>query len=89
VMTAAMRKHEKDTRARIAEYWEFIENFYLRHFAQIFFQPSNRFGVMCAINAVLAGCTELPFAVRWRLRVFFVLAWLQKRLPVTQQIEIS
>lgn len=88
-LTAAMHQHEKDTRARIAEYWEFIENFYLRHFAQIFFQPNNRFRMVCAINAVLAGCTVLPWSVRWRLRLFFFLAWVQKRFPVTKRIEVS
>jgi len=88
-MTAAMKRYEKDTRARIGQYWEFIENFYKPHFAQIFFQPYNRWHIVCAINAVLAGCTTLPFAVRWRLRLFFFLAWLNKYIPVTPRIEVS
>eukprot|EP01031_Cornospumella_fuschlensis_P050352 gene50352-61599_t len=67
-MTPAMKRYEKDTRARIGQYWEFIENFYTLHFAQIFFQPTNRFRMVCAINAVLAGCTKLSFAAWWRLQ---------------------
>ncbi len=87
-LTAGMKFYEKDNRRRIAIYWEFIENFYRLHFAQLFFQPYNRWGMVCSINAVLAGRTKLSFAVWWRLRVFFFLAWLNKFLPVAKRIEI-
>lgn len=88
-MTPAMRRYERDTRRRIGQYWEFIENFYRLHFAQIFFQPDNRIGLVCSINAVLAGCTKLPFAVWWRLRVFFLLVRLNKWIPVTPRIPVG
>ncbi len=88
-LTAGMRRYEKDNRRRIAIYWEFIENFYKLHFAQLFFQPYNRWGLVCSVNAVLAGRTDLSFAVWWRLRVFFFLAWLNKHLPVAKRIKIS
>lgn len=89
VLTPAMQRYEKDTRARIGQYWEFIENFYLKHFAQLFFQPANKAHMVCAINAVLAGRTKLSFAVRWRLRLFFFLVWLNKRMAVTERIAIE
>jgi flavin-dependent dehydrogenase len=88
-VTAGMRRYEKDTRKRIAIYWQFIENFYKVHFAQIFFQPYNRWGLVCAINAVLAGCTTISFGLWWRLRLFFFLAWLNEHLPVAKRIKIS
>lgn len=88
-ITPALRAYERATRRRIAQYWEFIENFYRRHFAQIFFQPHNKPRMVCAINAVLAGCTNLSFAAWWRLRLFFLLAWLNKFVPVTKRIEVS
>jgi FADH2-dependent halogenase len=88
-MTPGMKRYEKDNRRRISQYWEFIENFYLNHFAQIFFQPDNKIGLVCSINAVLAGCTQLPFAVWWRLRVFFFLAWLNKFFPVSPRISVG
>lgn len=88
-MTAGMKRYEKDNRRRIAQYWEFIENFYKLHFAQIFFQPHPRMKMVCSINAVLAGRTRLSFAAWWRLRVFFFLAWLNKRIPVTPRIEVN
>lgn len=88
-MTAALRAYEKTTRRRIGLYWEFIENFYRPHFAQLFFQPNNRLRMVCVINAVLAGCTDLSFSMWWRLRGFFLLAWLNKWIPVVERIRIS
>ena len=88
-MTAGMKRYEKDNRRRIAQYWEFIENFYKLPFAQIFFQPHPRLKMVCSINAVLAGCTSLSFAAWWRLRLFFFLAWLNKHIPVTPRIEVN
>ncbi len=88
-ITSGMKRYEKDNRKRIAIYWEFIENFYKLHFAQIFFQPYNRWGMVCSINAVLAGCTTLSFSLWWRLRVFFFLAWLNQHVPVAKRIEVN
>lgn len=87
-LSPEMKAYEKDNRRRIAIYWEFIENFYELHFAQLFFQPYNRYRMVCAINAVLAGRTKLSFAVWWRLRVFFFLSWLNQYVPVAKRIEI-
>jgi flavin-dependent dehydrogenase len=87
-LTAGMKRYEKYNRRRIAIYWEFIENFYKLHFTQLFFQPYNRWGLVCAVNAVLAGRTDLSFAVWWRLRLFFLLAWLNQHIPVAKRIEI-
>ncbi len=88
-MTSAMRRYEKRTWKKVGMYWEFIENFYKLHFAQLFFQPVNKYRMVCAINSVLAGSTEPPFAVRWRLRVFFFLAWLNQHVPVAKRIRIG
>jgi flavin-dependent dehydrogenase len=89
VMTVAMRRYEKSTWRNIGLYWRFIGNFYKPHFARIFFQPVNKHRLVCAINSVLAGRTELTFAIRWRLHVFFLLAWLNKHVPVVERIRIG
>ena len=87
-LTAGMKRYERDNRRRIGQFWEFIENFYQNHFAQLFFQPTNKARLMCAINSVLAGRTKLSWAVKWRLRVFFILAWLNKHFPVGERITV-
>ncbi len=88
-MTAAMKRYERQSWRNVGLYWEFIENFYQLHFAQLFFQPVNKHRMVCAINSVLAGRTKLSFPIRWRLRLFFFLAWLNRRLPVAERIEIG
>ena len=88
-MTAAMKSYEKKTWKNVGLYWEFIENFYQLNFAQIFFQPVNKCRMVCAINSVLAGRTDLTMGIRIRLRVFFFLAWLNKYVPVVERIRIG
>lgn len=88
-LTVEMKRYERDNRKRIAIYWEFIENFYKLHFTQLFFQPYNRWGLVCSVNAVLAGRTDLSFAVWWRLRVFFFLARVNRHVPLVERIRIS
>lgn len=87
-LSAGMRRYEKDQKRRIGLYWEFIGNFYQLHFTQFFFQPHNRWRLVCAVNAVLAGRTRLSFAVWWRLRLFFLLAWLNRHVPLARRIQV-
>jgi flavin-dependent dehydrogenase len=88
-LTSSMKRYERANRRRIAIYWEFIENFYKLHFTQLFFQPYNRWGLVCSVNAVLAGRTDLSFPVWWRLRLFFFLVWLNEHIPVVERIKVS
>lgn len=87
-MTRGMRAYEKRTWKNVGLYWRFIEKFYQLHFAQLFFQPVNKFGIVCAVQSVLAGRTDLSFAIRWRLNVFFLLARLNRHVPVVERIPI-
>lgn len=83
-----MRAYQKATWEKIRIYWQFIPKFYELHFTQLFFQPVNRFRMVCAINSVLAGRTDLPWSVCWRLQVFFALAWLNRFFPIAKRIEV-
>jgi FADH2-dependent halogenase len=87
--TFAMKRYEWSTRKHVGRFWQFIEKFYTKHFAQLFFQPNNRFRVVCAINCVLAGRPEMSFGTWWRLKFFFGLVWIQKRFSVAKPIEIG
>ncbi len=87
-LSSGMRRYEKDQRRRMGLYWEFIENFYQLRFTQFFFQPYNKWGLVCAVNAILAGRTQLSFALWWRLRLFFLLAWLNRHVPLAKRIPV-
>jgi len=86
--TFAMKRYEWATRRHVSGFWQFIERFYTKHFAQIFFQPSNKFRLLCAINCTLAGRTQMTFGTWWRLRLFFTLVWIQKYHPIAKPIRI-
>lgn len=88
-MTFAMKRYEWATKKHVGRFWQFIEKFYTKHFAQLFFQPNNKFRMVCAINCVLAGRPEMTFATWWRLRFFFTLVWIQKRFALAKPIEIG
>jgi FADH2-dependent halogenase len=88
-MTAGMRAYEKQVWRNIGVFWKFIEKFYDHNFTQLFFQPVNRFRMVCAINCVLAGRTKLPFDIRWRLGVFFFLVRLNRLIPVVPRIRVG
>ena len=85
-LTPAMHRYESDTRRSMARFWDFIERYYTRNFVDLFLQPSPFLQLTSGINAVLAGRPDLPWSVRWRLKVFFLLVWLQKRLPVVPRV---
>jgi flavin-dependent dehydrogenase len=87
-MTPAMRSYEKRTWKNVGLYWRFIGKFYQLHFAQMFFQPSEKHRILCAINSVLAGRTDLTFSIRWRLNLFFLLVRLNRLVPVVKRIPI-
>ena len=59
---------------------EIFENFFVRRATLL---------MVSAISSVLAGSTDLTFAVWWRLRAFFLLVWLNKHLPVVKRIPVS
>lgn len=87
--TFGMKRYEWATRRHVSRFWQFIERFYTQHFAQLFFQPTNRFRVVCAINCALAGRTRMTLGTWWRLRLFFTLVWIQKRFPLAKPIKIQ
>ncbi|MBL9130162.1 MAG: tryptophan 7-halogenase [Verrucomicrobiaceae bacterium] len=88
-LTFAMRRYEWSTWRHVGRFWQFIEKFYTRHFAQLFLQPSNKCRMVCAINCVLAGRPEMSFATWWRLKLFFMLVGLQRRFSIAKPIEIG
>ncbi|WP_395748507.1 NAD(P)/FAD-dependent oxidoreductase [Prosthecobacter sp.] len=88
-MTFAMKRYEWTTRRHVSRFWQFIEGFYTKAFAQLFFQPTNKHRILCAINCALAGRTQMTFGTWWRLKLFFIFVWLQKRYKIAKPIRIQ
>jgi hypothetical protein len=73
----------------VGRFWQFIEKFYTKHFAQLFFQPKQSFpgGLRHQLRARRGP--EMTFATWWRLKFFFGLVWIQKRFSLAKPIEIG
>ena len=88
-MTFGLRRYEKTTWRYMKAYFEMIENFYRQPFFELLVQPDQRLRLADAVVALLAGQMEGGWAMRWRLRLFFLLVKLQGRFPVVERFKIE
>ena len=84
-----MKAYEKRVRSAMSLYWEMVEEFYTTPFMEIFFEPREKFNLVAAVNAALAGELEGGWAMRWRMRLFFLIVKLQARYPLVPRISFS
>jgi len=84
--TERLAIYEKRVSSAMSHYWELVESFYTKSFMEIFLEPRNKFHLPAAVNAVLAGEVERPWALRWRLRLFFWIVRLQARFALVPRI---
>jgi flavin-dependent dehydrogenase len=85
----SMYGYEKKARVAMGRFWDFIERYYTRPFIDLFLQPNPKWQMTSAINAVLAGRPDMPWRVRWRLWVFFMLVRFQRFYPLVKRIDWS
>ena len=78
----AFAAYNRDQRRRYRAFRRFVRGFYQPGFRDLFFYPTQRWGLLDAIAAVLAGNWKPPLAVRARLRLFFALAAAQRVVPL-------
>jgi FADH2-dependent halogenase len=83
------RAYDKRVMKAMRVYWRLVENFYTSHFVELFMQPKPRLDLPAAVVAVLGGELEGGFKIRWRLEVFYLLVWLQKRWPIVPRLSLS
>lgn len=78
-LTRGMRRYQKRFLANMRTYRDMIERFYTPDLMEVLMSPRAFFRVPEAVNAILAGRLDGGWAVRWRLRLFYLLVRLQKR----------
>jgi flavin-dependent dehydrogenase len=91
--TAARRRdfarYERRVRAGMDFYMEMVEHFYTTPFIEVFMQPSDRWRIAAAVNAVLAGELAGGWRLHWRLRLFFLIVRLQRRFALAPRIQFQ
>lgn len=84
-----LARYERRVLGAMRFYWRMVEAFYTTSFMELFLQPRHRLHLPGAVNAFLAGELERPWAIRWRLRLFFLLVRLQRRWPLVPRISFD
>jgi flavin-dependent dehydrogenase len=83
------RAYEKKVYDAMEFYWEMVEGFYTTPFMELFFAPREKYNLVSAVNAALAGDVDGGWKIRWRLKMFFFLVKLQSRWPLVPRISFD
>lgn len=81
--------HAKRLEKVIALYLGFVKAWYRHEFIETVLSPREFFGVVPAVNAVLAGNTGAAFALRWRLVLFHAIVTVQRFVPLCPRLALQ
>jgi FADH2-dependent halogenase len=80
--------YERTVNRAMDIYLRFVDAWYTKEFIEVFLAPRNVLGLAPAVNAVLGGNVGNSFAIRWRMRVFYFLVWLQRHHPIAPRLTL-
>lgn len=66
----AQRQYTQNLKKRTAIVRELIDIFYSDSGFAVFMNPTDKFSLFAAVNAIVAGNTKLSFGLRWRYALF-------------------
>jgi flavin-dependent dehydrogenase len=82
------RRYEGAVNRAMDIYLRFVNAWYTKEFIEVFLSPRNVLGLAPAVNAVLGGNVGNSFPIRWRMRVFYFLVWLQRHHPIVPRLTL-
>ncbi len=68
-------------------YLRFVSAWYTEEFVDVFTTPKPPLRIPQAVNSVLGGNIHPNFSVWWRLQLFYLILWIQKRHPIVGKLE--
>ena len=68
-------------------YLRFVDAWYTKEFVDVFTTPRPPLRIPQAVNSVLGGNIHPRFGVWWRLQLFYLVLWIQKRHPIVPCLE--
>jgi flavin-dependent dehydrogenase len=86
---ALFKKYERNITRVMAVYLRFVNAWYRHEFVEVFSNPTERFQLAPAINAVLAGNIGRNFAIWWRMQLFYLVILAQRYFPLCPRLSIS
>jgi len=76
------RRYERHLGRVMDLYLNLVSSWYTQEFAEVFFNPQEFLQLVPAVNSLLAGSEKPLPEVRWRMWVFNLLVFLQKRFAI-------
>jgi hypothetical protein len=67
-------------------YLRFVSAWYTDEFVDVFTSPKPPLRIPQAVNSVLGGNIHPNFSVWWRLQLFYLVLWVQKRHAIVEKL---
>ncbi len=84
-----MASYSRDLNRQMNRYLRFVSSWYTDEFVDVFTTPRPPLQIPQAVNSVLGGNIHPSFGVRWRLQLFYLVLWIQKRHKIVPRLEES
>ncbi len=85
---ALFRAYEKRINRVMDLYLRLVNTWYQHESAEVLSQPTTRFQLVGALNSVLAGNLDSGFAIWWRMRIFYLVVFLQRFYPLCPRLSL-
>ncbi|WP_309398631.1 NAD(P)/FAD-dependent oxidoreductase [Cerasicoccus maritimus] len=83
------KSYEDNLNGRVSVMNKLVSIFYDPYGFSVFMSPTNRFRLFAAVNAIVAGHTQMEFGLRWRFALFCWICRLNRRAPLAPLVELS
>jgi 2-polyprenyl-6-methoxyphenol hydroxylase-like FAD-dependent oxidoreductase len=80
-------RYEREINRVMDTYLRFVTAWYRPEFIEVFTSPTQKFQLAAAVNAVLAGNLGKSFSIWWRMQIFYLVLFLQRRFPLCPRLE--
>ena len=85
----AQRRYGRAVHRMMDVFLKMILMFYDQSTFEVFMHPRSRFGLVEAVNSILAGNARHSFAIAWRLRLFRLICAVHRRVPLVPRLNFS
>ena len=82
-----MAAYSRDLNRQMNRYLRFVTSWYTDEFVDVFTAANPPFQIPQAVNSVLGGNIHPSFGVQWRLQLFYLVLWIQKRHGIVPRLE--
>ena len=82
-----MASYARDLNRQMDRYLRFVTSWYTDEFVDVFTAANPPLQIPQAVNSVLGGNIHPNFGVRWRLQLFYLVLWIQKRHTIVPRLE--